>query len=263
MSKVAKERLDLRCVEAGLAESRERARALILAGQVLVDGQVSSKAGTRIPTRATVELKGQPLPYVSRGGGKLAGALDRFAFDVSDRLALDIGASTGGFTDCLLQRGASHVICVDVGYGQLAWKLRQDLRVSNLERTNARHLTAAALRDRLPAELIVPPRWPPTLAVIDVSFISLTKVLPAVETLLAPSSSVIALVKPQFEAGRADLGKGGVVRDPERRRAAIDKVLDWAREAAYTVEDGVDSTVPGPKGNVEYLVLLTTPGERS
>jgi 23S rRNA (cytidine1920-2'-O)/16S rRNA (cytidine1409-2'-O)-methyltransferase len=259
VSKVAKERLDLLCVQAGLAESRERARALILAGQVLVEGQVSPKAGTRIPVEAKLELKGKPLPYVSRGGGKLAGALDHFSLDVTDRVAVDVGASTGGFTDCLLQRGAHHVICVDVGYGQLAWKLRQDRRVTNLERTNARHLSAEALRELVPLDQLPAERWPATLAVIDVSFISLTKVLPAVATLLAPASPVVALVKPQFEAGRADLGKGGVVRDPERRLAAIDKVLDWARQAAYTVEDGVDSTVPGPKGNVEYLTLLKTP----
>ncbi len=146
------------------------------------------------------------------------------------------------------------MICVDVGYGQLAWKLRQDPRVTNIERTNARHLTTEALLDRIPAEV-----WPPQLAVVDVSFISLTKILPTIAAILAPSSPVVALVKPQFEVGRGELGKGGVVRDPARRQAAIDHVLGWARRAGFTVREGVDSTLPGPKGNVEYLAWLDTP----
>ncbi|MCK5800856.1 MAG: TlyA family RNA methyltransferase [Deltaproteobacteria bacterium] len=249
-----KERLDILCVQAGLAESRDRARRLILAGQILVDGQRSAKAGTRVPLTAQIALKGEPLPYVSRGGVKLAGALDHFAIDVAGLVGLDVGASTGGFTDCLLVRGARHMICVDVGYGQLAWKLRQDPRVTNIERTNARHLTAEVLRERVPAEV-----WPPQLAVVDVSFISLTKILPAIAAILAPSSPVVALVKPQFEVGRGELGKGGVVRDPARRQAAIDHVLGWARRAGFTVREGVDSTLPGPKGNVEYLAWLDTP----
>ena len=251
---VAKERLDLLVVQAGLAESRERARALILAGQILANGEAATKAGTRFPLTTTIELKGEPMPFVSRGGLKLQGALDHFEVDVTGVVALDIGASTGGFTDCLLQRGAKHVICVDVGYGQLAWKLRQDPRVTNLERVNARHLEAATLEEHVDSALL-----PPSFGVIDVSFISLTKVLPAITALLAPRSTILALVKPQFEASRQDLGKGGVVRDPERRQVAIDKVLDWARQAAYTVRGGVDSSVPGPKGNVEHLALLETP----
>ena len=247
-------RLDLLCVERGLAESRERARALILAGQVLVDGQVQSKAGTAVAAAAEIELKGQPMPYVSRGGLKLAGALDRFDLAIEGLVVLDVGASTGGFTDCLLQRGARHAICVDVGYGQLAWKLRQDPRVTNVERQNARKLDAEDLRGRAPDDA-----WPPELAVIDVSFISLTLVLPAISMVLGPGRPIVALLKPQFEAGRGELGKGGVVRDSEQRLAIIDKVLAWARAAGFEVVDGVDSEVAGPKGNVEYLVQLRTP----
>lgn len=251
-------RLDLLCVERGIAESRERARALILAGQVLVDGQVQSKAGTAIAADAEIVLKGEPMPYVSRGGLKLAGALDRFDLVIEGLVVLDVGASTGGFTDCLLQRGARHAICVDVGYGQLAWKLRQDPRVTNVERQNARNVDAEALRSRAPQDA-----WPPELAVIDVSFISLTLVLPAVAAVLGGERPIVALLKPQFEAGRGELGKGGVVRDPEKRLAIIDRVLSWAREAGFEVVDGVDSEVAGPKGNVEYLVHLRTPAPAS
>ncbi|MBW2733461.1 MAG: TlyA family RNA methyltransferase [Deltaproteobacteria bacterium] len=250
-----KQRLDQLVVQRGLAESRQRAQALILAGKVLVNGEPSTKAGTQIPTDATLELKGGALKYVSRGGLKLEGALDHFALDVKGLLALDVGASTGGFTDCLLQRGAAHVIGVDVGYGQLAWKLRQDARVTCLERINARRLDPMQLQRALPD----PSLWPPKLAVIDVSFISLTLVLPALVLVLPAATPVVTLIKPQFEAGRREVGKGGVVRDTESRQRAIDRVLDWARETAWSVVDGLDSSVPGPKGNVEYLALLRTP----
>ncbi|MCC6749388.1 MAG: TlyA family RNA methyltransferase [Deltaproteobacteria bacterium] len=248
-------RLDQRCVELGLTPSREQARALILAGQVLVDEQPVTKAGAAVSATAVVRLRGEALPYVSRGGLKLAAALDHFSLDVAGLVALDVGASTGGFTDCLLQRGARHVIAVDVGYGQLAWKLRQDPRVTCLERVNARHLEAEALRAALRDESA----WPPELAVIDVSFISLTLVLPAVERVLGPDRPILALVKPQFEAGRGQVGKGGVVRDETVRQGAIRKVVDWAVAARYTVVGGLDSPWPGPSGNVEHLALFRTP----
>jgi 23S rRNA (cytidine1920-2'-O)/16S rRNA (cytidine1409-2'-O)-methyltransferase len=247
-------RLDLVCVERGLVPTRPRAQALILAGQVLVDGQVVTKAGVAVSAGSSVELRGADHPYVSRGGLKLQGALDAFALDVGGCVALDVGASTGGFTDCLLQRGARHVIAVDVGYGQLAWRLRQDPRVTCVERTNARRLDGAAL-----AAVAGQAAWPPTLAVVDVSFISLTLVLPAVAALLGEGRPIVALIKPQFEAGRGDIGKGGVVRDPAARQRAIARVLDWARERRFVVEGEIDSPVAGPQGNVEHLALLRTP----
>ncbi|MBK8479798.1 MAG: TlyA family RNA methyltransferase [Proteobacteria bacterium] len=250
-----RERLDLLCVARGLAPSRARAQALIAAGQILVDERVVAQAGTAIPLKAELRLRGEPLPFVSRGGLKLAAALDHFQVACDGVLALDIGASTGGFTDCLLQRGARHVVAIDVGYGQLAWKLRQDTRVSVIERTNARQLSAEALRQRLgPAE-----GWPPTLATVDVSFISLRLVLPSIVTCLAPAASIVALVKPQFEVGRAGLARGGVVRDPETRAKAISDIAAWARARGLTVVGGVDAPIAGPKGNLEHLLLLTTP----
>lgn len=249
-----KERIDVLCVERGLVESRQRAQALILAGQVIVDGSNQIKAGTKILRDTPIELKGEKLPYVSRGGLKLEGALDHFKVSVEDKIALDIGASTGGFTDCMLQRGAKHVICIDVGYGQLAWKLQQDPRVTNIERTNVRHLTPEDLCRKVDSN-----HWPAEFAVIDVSFISLTMILPAVNQFLIPGSYILALIKPQFEAERKDLKKG-VVSDPTRRQAAIDTVLDWAENANFVVEGGVDSSIKGPKGNHEHLALLKTPG---
>ncbi len=254
---VKRARLDLVCVERGLVPTRQRAQALILAGQVLVDGEPVTKAGTPIAPDARVELRGEDHPFVSRGGLKLQAALEAFALDVTGLVCLDVGASTGGFTDCLLQRGARHVIAVDVGYGQLAWKLRQDPRVTSVERCNVRYLEAGPLQAALPEGEVT--LWPPALAVIDVSFISLTLILPPVARLLGPERPIVALVKPQFEAGRADVGKGGVVRDPERRAAAIARVLDWAREAGYRLGGEVDSPIAGPSGNLERLALLTTP----
>ena len=248
-------RLDLLCVEKGLAPSRQRAQALILAGQVLVDDEPVTKAGTSVAEVASLRLRGADHPFVSRGGLKLQAALDAFSLDISGKVALDVGASTGGFTDCLLQNGARHVIAVDVGYGQLAWKLRQDVRVTNIERCNARNLEVGTLREALGERDV----WPLELATIDVSFISLQLVLPAVHRILGAERPIIALVKPQFEAGRADVGKGGVVRDPEKRQLALTKVLDWARQEGYEVKGELDSPVPGPKGNVERLVLLITP----
>jgi len=252
---VKKPRLDRLCLELGLVSSRQRARALILAGQVLVDGEVVTKAGAPVKEGAEVTLRQPEHPYVSRGGLKLAAALDAFSLIVTGRSCLDVGASTGGFTDCLLQRGARHVLAVDVGYGQLAWKLRQDDRVTCVERTNARKMDPQLLRDALKD----PNAWRPDLAVGDLSFISLTLVLPAVARVVQPGARVLALIKPQFEAGRQDVGKGGVVRDPEARQRAIQKVLDWAAANQWQLGQGMDCPVPGPKGNVEWLQLMRTP----
>jgi 23S rRNA (cytidine1920-2'-O)/16S rRNA (cytidine1409-2'-O)-methyltransferase len=257
-NKPGKKRLDVRCVELGLVESRQRAQALILAKKVLVDGEVCSKAGTPVATDAKIALKEAAMPYVSRGGLKLQAALDHFQIDVAVPLALDVGASTGGFTDCLLQRGAEHVLAVDVGYGQLAWTLRQDERVTCIERFNARHMTKEPLLEALESSSLGSGSWPPRLCTIDVSFISLTLVLPAVMQVLAAESPIVALVKPQFEARREDLGKGGVVRDPALREAAIERVLSWAKNAGLRCLGGIDSPVAGPKGNVEHLALLMT-----
>lgn len=239
----AKERLDLLLVEAGLVESRERARRLILAGQVRVAGAVVDKAGAQVRRDAALEVR-ETLPYVSRGGLKLAAALDAFALDVAGCTAVDVGASTGGFTDCLLQRGAAHVFAVDVGYGQLAWKLRSDPRVVPIERTNIRALEV------LPGGVLA------DLAVIDASFISLALVLPATLRLLAPHARIVALVKPQFEAGRAQVGKGGVVRSAEVHREVLERTLSLAQTLGLHPAGITVSPAPGPAGNVEFLLLM-------
>ncbi len=241
--KPRKERLDVLVVERGLAESRARAQALILAGQVVVGDQRVDKPGALVPAESELRLKGEVLPYVSRGGLKLKGAIDRFALDVRGKVAADIGASTGGFTDCLLQEGAVRVHAIDVGYGQLHEKLRTDPRVRSRERVNARYLSAEDLPE------------PVGVVVIDVSFISLTQVLPAVLPFLESGGLLIALVKPQFEVGRDRLGKGGVVRDAQARQEAIDAVTAFVREAGLSVRGLMDSTVPGPAGNVEALLV--------
>lgn len=238
-----KSRLDALLCERGLAESRERARALILAGRVQVDGRRVDKPGAAVPAAARLEVEA-PLPYVSRGGIKLRAALDAFAVCPAGRVALDVGASTGGFTDCLLQGGAVRVYAVDVGFGQLDARLRADPRVLVLERTNIRHLG----RDRL-----VPS---PELATIDVAFISLELVLPAVAKLLEPPREVVALVKPQFEVGRGQVGKGGVVRDPAKHRAVLARVGEAARAAGFVPRGVIPSPILGPKGNREFLVHL-------
>jgi 23S rRNA (cytidine1920-2'-O)/16S rRNA (cytidine1409-2'-O)-methyltransferase len=240
-------RIDRLLVERGLVASRERARRLVMAGAVLVGDRPVTKAGAEVPDDAEVRLRGADSPWVSRGGEKLAGALEAFALPVEGRIALDVGASTGGFTDCLLQRGARQVIAVDVGYGQLAWKLRQDPRVVVLERTNARTLTA----DLLPAR--------PDLAVVDVSFISLATVLPAIAAVVHPGATIVALVKPQFEVGRGRIGKGGVVRDPALRAEAVATVRGAAEALGLTVRGEAESVLPGPKGNREVFLLLQTP----
>lgn len=238
------ERLDKLLVDRGIVSSRERARALILAGKVVVGEQTVDKAGAQVPSECELRLKGEDIPYVSRGGLKLEKGLDVFGLNPQGRVAVDVGASTGGFTDCLLQRGASRVYAVDVGYGQLAWKLREDPRVVNLERTNIRELTP----DRMPER--------PDLAVIDASFISLEKVLPPTLALLSPQADVVALIKPQFEVGKGEVGKGGVVRDPEKHQRVIEKVREQAAAFGCAVLGVAESPLLGPKGNREFLIHL-------
>jgi len=240
-------RADLALVEQGLAPSRERARALILAGEVLADDRPVEKAGDLISAGAVLRLRSAPMPYVSRGGLKLAHALATFALDVRGLTAADVGASTGGFTDCLLQAGAARVFCIDVGYGQLAAKIANDPRVTVLDRVNVRN----AAPDLLPA--------PADLAVVDVSFISLTLVLPALPALLRRAAPVVALVKPQFEVGRARIGKGGIVRDEAARAEALTDVAQKARALGYTVLADTVSPITGGKGNVEFLLHLRAP----
>jgi 23S rRNA (cytidine1920-2'-O)/16S rRNA (cytidine1409-2'-O)-methyltransferase len=245
--KSKKERLDVLVVERGLAESRTKAQALILAGQVVVADQRVDKPGALVLVDAELRLKGEVLPYVSRGGLKLKAAMDRFSLDVTGRVGADIGASTGGFTDCLLQHGAVRVHAIDVGYGQLHEKLRVDPRVRSRERVNARYLTEEDLPEKV------------GVVVIDVSFISLTQVLPSVLPHLAPGGLLVALVKPQFEVGPDRVGKGGVVRDAQARQDAIDSVTAFVREQGLSVRGVMDSPVPGPAGNVEALLVADRP----
>ena len=237
-------RADLALVERGLAPTREKARALILAGQVLDGDRPVDKAGDLVAAQAALRLRGEPMPYVSRGGVKLAHALSTFGLDVKDLVAVDVGASTGGFTDCLLQGGARRVYCVDVGHGQLDWKIASDSRVVVIDRTNIR---------------LMPPQRVPepcALAVVDVSFISLRLVLPVLPALLHPGAPVVALVKPQFEVGRAKVGKGGIVRDEADRQRALDEVKAVARGLGYQVLGETTSPITGGKGNVEFLLYL-------
>jgi 23S rRNA (cytidine1920-2'-O)/16S rRNA (cytidine1409-2'-O)-methyltransferase len=243
-----RERLDKLLVDRGLAQSRERARALVMSGDVLVGGEPETKPGTLIDPAREITLRQDDHPYVSRGALKLVKGLDTFAIDPTGKVCLDIGASTGGFTDVLLRRGAARVYAIDVGYGQLAWALRQDPRVVVLERENARTMDLALVPE------------PCDLAVIDVSFISLTLVLPRVAELLRPPAGkpIVALVKPQFEVGRDQVGKGGVVRDEAVRRSAVDKIRTWAAANGFVAGADVESPITGPAGNVEYLLLLTT-----
>ncbi len=242
-----KERLDVLVQERGLAESLKRAQALILAGQVVVDDQRIDKPGTKVAVDSELRLKGEVMPYVSRGGLKLKGALDAFALEVRGAVCADIGASTGGFTDCLLQEGALRVHAIDVGRGQLHEKLRTDARVISRERVNARHLTD----DDLPE--------PVQVVVIDVSFISLELVLPAVLPKLAAGGLLVALVKPQFEVGPGDIDPGGVVRDQVARQAAIDRIRAFVVAQGLTELGVIDSPVPGPAGNIEALLVSRRP----
>jgi len=232
-------RLDQLLVERGLAETREKARGMIMAGLVSLAGRVADKPGSSVHSDAEIEVKGG-LPYVSRGGLKLEAALDAFLIQPGGLVAADIGASTGGFTDCLLQRGASRVYAIDVGYGQLAWSLRQDTRVVVMERVNIRYL------ERLP-ELV-------DLATVDVSFISLELVLPVILRLLKPAGPIVALIKPQFEAGRRQVGKGGVVREPAVHRQVLMTLLIWGRERHLATLGLIPSPIRGPAGNVEFLI---------
>lgn len=236
------ERLDKILVQRGLVPSREKAQGLILAGCVRVDGHAVTQCGRRIPENADVQVHGQDHPYVSRGGIKLAHALDHFGLHVADLVIMDVGASTGGFTDCLLQRGALKVYAVDVGYGQLAWKLRQDPRVVVLERCNIRHLDPSAIPEPMDG------------AVVDVSFISLKLVLPKVVTFLKPESFLVALVKPQFEAGREHVKKGGVVKDATVHEAVCRAVAETAESLGFQIHGIIPSPILGPKGNREFLL---------
>lgn len=246
MARAKRVRLDRLLVDRGLVATRQRARAMVLAGQVLVDDFPVTKAGAQVRPDANLRLRVPDHPYVSRGGLKLAAALDAFGVDPAGAVCADLGASTGGFTDCLLQRGAARVYAVDVGYGQLAWKLRQDERVVVMERTNARHL------ESLPEAV--------SLLVGDLSFISLRLILPAIARLVIPGGDCVLLVKPQFEVGREHVGAGGRVRDPAARAAAIQRVGDDATAAGFQVAADVESPVPGAKaGNVEHLLHLRAP----
>ena len=242
-----KQRLDILLVETGLVESREKARALILAGQVDVAGHGAAKAGTMVPIDADVRVIGPDHPWVSRGGIKLAAALDAFNIDATDRIAFDVGASTGGFTDVWLQRGARHVIALDVGHSQLHWKMRSDPRVTVIENTNARYLKPGDLPDA---------GSPITRVSIDVSFISLRHIFPVLAPVIAPGSDIIALVKPQFEAGRKDVGKGGLVHDPDVHARVVAEATGAAAEVGLTRLGLVDSPITGAEGNKEFLLHL-------
>ncbi len=242
--KATKKRLDVLLVERGLAQSRERAQALILAGEVLVDGKRVTKAGSSIPVDCAIEITGKDIPYVSRGGVKLEAALRDFNIDVTGLTCLDVGASTGGFTDCLLKHGAKHVTAVDVGYGQFDWTLRSDPRVKVIERTNIRHLHEGALPS------------PVDLVCIDVSFISLKIVVPVVLKFMKQPGHMICLVKPQFEVGKGMVGKGGVVRDPALHKAVIEDLTEAFQGLNLRVLGVTPSPILGPKGNQEFLMHL-------
>lgn len=246
-----KKRLDVLLFERGLVESRQRAQAMIMAGQVLVDGKRIDKAGAAVKDEAEISIKGHTLAYVSRGGLKLEKAIESFGLNLSDVCAIDAGASTGGFTDCMLQRGARKVYAVDVGYGQLAWSLRSDPRVICMERTNVRYLTREDIEDPL------------DFGSIDVSFISLKLILPAIRSLLKDTGQVVALVKPQFEAGKEKVGKKGVVRDPAVHLEVLEQFLQHAAQSHFFVKDITYSPVRGPEGNIEYLALLSVSPELS
>ncbi|NOQ42739.1 MAG: TlyA family rRNA (cytidine-2'-O)-methyltransferase [Desulfuromusa sp.] len=239
-----KERLDKLLVQRGLVVSRERARALILAGKVIVDDHRIDKAGTQVPDDAELRLKGVDIPYVSRGGLKLEKALREFAVEVKGKIASDVGASTGGVSDCLLQHGVKKIYAVDVGYGQLAWTLREDQRVVNMERCNIRYLQADQLDDV------------PVLAVIDASFISLSKILANTLNLLTEKAEIIALIKPQFEVGKGQVGRGGVVKDRQQHNLVIEQICDLAISLNCKVVGTTESPILGPKGNREFLIYL-------
>lgn len=240
-----KERLDVLVVTRGLCETREKAQKYIMAGMVLVNDQKIDKAGTKVAVDSELRLVGEPLPYASRGGFKLAEAFESFPISMEDAVVVDLGASTGGFVDCALQHGAKRVYAVDVGYGQLAWKLRTDERVVNMEKTNARFLTPEDFPELMD--------WMTT----DVAFISLTKILPAAYGILKENGSGVALIKPQFEAGRDKVGKNGVVRDPAVHEEVIRSILDFNEALGFKTLGLVHSPIQGPQGNIEYLYWFT------
>ncbi|MBD2869566.1 TlyA family RNA methyltransferase [Paenibacillus arenilitoris] len=246
MTTTAKERIDVLLVERGFFESREKAKAALMAGLVLVDDEPVDKSGMKVARTADIKVKGALHPYVSRGGLKLEKAIRSFGIDMTDKVMLDIGASTGGFTDCALQNGASYIYAIDVGYNQLDWSLRQDERVNVMERTNFRYTQ--------PSDLTGPA---PDFATIDVSFISLKLILPALSTLIAPGSGIVALIKPQFEAGREKVGKSGVVRDPAVHKEVLGTVLTAAAELGYRLRDLTFSPITGGEGNIEFLAYWT------
>ena len=239
-----KERLDVLMVQRNLAESREKAKALIMSGIVYVNGQKEDKAGTSFEETVQIEVRGNTLKYVSRGGLKLEKAMSRFGVQLAGKVCMDVGASTGGFTDCMLQNGAVKVYAVDVGHGQLAWKLRNDDRVICMEKTNIRYVTPEDIGDRI------------EFASIDVSFISLTKVLGPVKQLLTDEGQVVCLIKPQFEAGREKVGKKGVVREKSVHLEVIEMVMDYARSIGFGILGLEFSPIKGPEGNIEYLLYL-------
>lgn len=244
-----KERIDVLLVEKGFFESREKAKASIMAGVVYADEQKVDKAGEEVSIDAKIEVRENICPYVSRGGLKLEKAVKFFGVYLKDKVCMDIGASTGGFTDCMLQNGAKKVFSVDVGYGQFAWKLRQDPRVVCMERTNIRYVTDEQVGEKL------------DFASIDVSFISLTKVLPVAFNLLKDDGEVVALIKPQFEAGREQVGKKGVVRDSNVHKEVIEKIIDFSRSIGFCVKNLSFSPIKGPEGNIEFLLYLGKSGD--
>lgn len=239
-----KERIDKILVDRGLVQGRDRAKAVIMEGRVSVNGVKVIKAGTMLDTDSDIDLKGSGQPYVSRGGLKLEAALDHFRIDPAGMTVMDVGSSTGGFTDCMLKRGASRVYCIDVGYGQLAWSLRTDPRVTVIERANIRHLEKDRISDSV------------DIALIDLSFISLTKVLTKIKEFLSADGEIVALVKPQFEVGRADVGKGGIVRDERKRISAVNSVRGFAEENGFIIIGEFKSPVAGQKGNIEYFLYM-------
>jgi len=244
-----KARLDTTMVDRGITRSRQKARALIMEGKVLVNDMPVSKAGTLVDSLARIRLREPEMPFVSRGGLKLKAAIDQFGINLRDAITMDVGSSTGGFTHCMLLEGAARVYAVDVGYGQLDWKLRQDPRVVLMERTNFRLFE----RDSVPEEL--------DFVSVDVSFISLRLILPGVWKFLRPDGEAVALVKPQFEAGREEVGKGGIVRDPVARKKALQGVREAAEALGFEIKGVMDSPIKGQKGNVEYLMHLIKKGE--
>ena len=243
-----KERLDKILVDKGLVQSRERARALIMAGKVMVKGKKVEKAGEMVLADADIVLIGEDIPYVSRGGLKLEKALDEFNIDVSGKVAIDVGASTGGFTDCLLQRGAKKVYAIDVGYGQLDLKLRNDPRVINIERQNIRYIEKKVVPEDV------------DLVTIDSSFISLVKIIPKILEFIGEYGALIALIKPQFEVGKGEVGKGGVVRDEAKQRAVVEKIREFRTDSGLSVIGVVESPILGPKGNREFLIYAVKGG---